>query len=874
LIFRKQILSHEKSEKKRNLLGVVMSAAEQPHSAHTLWVSGLPGQATIPELKALFEEAGSGPVRRSFFAGRKGKKDAANVAESNEKKTAFVNLAESDNAAKVVENLNGKKVKVGGSLCKIAVKFARRRVRGERDPTAAKGESKGTGVAKKKRSRGKDASMIDALVAEARDRDEKIFNAKADEAEGTHTKFLDSEGDDESSSDDSDGADEPAATAAAPEKEVKESPAAPSPAPPAEGSEEELRARLLARPDQLRRVIIRNLSFRCTEESLRKACAAFGSVENVELPKKADGKKLRGFAFVRFGKIAEAQEAVSKLNGQKLLGRVVAVDRALPKDTFSAVQAKKPADSATEAKKSGDQDATMADAPPAASSAPARKTGPGSDATDRCTLFLQNLPHDVTRHDIITALLPFIRAARAAMRREGVVDPDEAPEKSVRPPPVTHVFMTKDSLTGVGRGSAFAKLATTALTAATLVQLTGEGHNPLVISGRTATAQLAVDRETLPGGPRYEGPDSLQSATGGVGVSGGTDQFSATQRILESDRQKRMAAKHVQDKRNLYLANEGLITPQDATSMGLSEGDVEKRTAARKDKKLKLATPNFSVSRTRLSVRNLPKMTDEATLRRVFSRQAKVGLLAGLADDVHLKVDPTDAGTAEKRLVEYVDGEEGPTRKVCGWIEIVQVKLLRDASAIDSSSQRAQSKGIAFVEFNEHHAALAALRAVNNNPQLFGGKHKRPIVEFAIEDARKVHLHQQRMEKSRSQASARGELSEWGKAQRVTDARASADDRESRLAESKRQQEALRVSLAAEAAREEAGNKTRKPDARNEKKREKRKRKEEKLDTLVAEGAVANDEARPARRTDKRRRLEEEKEFNAKVDDYAKRLHG
>ena len=46
-------------------------------------------------------------------------------------------------------------------------------------------------------------------------------------------------------------------------------------------------------------------------------------------------------------------------------------------------------------------------------------------------------------------------------------------------------------------------------------------------------------------------------------------------------------------------------------------------------------------------------------------------------------------------------------------------------------------KGIGFVEFNTHEEAMTALRAMNNNPEVFS-KQKRPIVEFAVEDARAV----------------------------------------------------------------------------------------------------------------------------------------
>jgi nucleolar protein 4 len=54
----------------------------------------------------------------------------------------------------------------------------------------------------------------------------------------------------------------------------------------------------------------------------------------------------------------------------------------------------------------------------------------------------------------------------------------------------------------------------------------------------------------------------------------------------------------------------------------------------------------------------------------------------------------------------------------------------------------AQSKGFGFVEFKEHDDALKALHRVNNNASYFGPQ-QRPIVEFAVDDARKLNLRRQ-----------------------------------------------------------------------------------------------------------------------------------
>ncbi|XP_021834478.1 uncharacterized protein LOC110774246 [Prunus avium] len=49
------------------------------------------------------------------------------------------------------------------------------------------------------------------------------------------------------------------------------------------------------------------------------------------------------------------------------------------------------------------------------------------------------------------------------------------------------------------------------------------------------------------------------------------------------------------------------------------------------------------------------------------------------------------------------------------------------------------SHGAAFVEFTEHQHALVALRVLNNNPETLGPEH-RPIVEFALENVKKLNI--------------------------------------------------------------------------------------------------------------------------------------
>lgn len=153
-----------------------------------------------------------------------------------------------------------------------------------------------------------------------------------------------------------------------------------------------------------------------------------------------------------------------------------------------------------------------------------------------------------------------------------------------------------------------------------------------------------------------------------------------------------------EDKRNMYLAKEGVILPGSEAAKDLTRKDMAKRLKAHSEMKTKLANPNFFVSKTRLSVRNIPTQVDDKKLKGIFSR-----------------VTPRS---------------------------VVQVKILRATDRVDIKGV-GRSKGFAFIEFTTHEAALKALRALNNNPDIFGPR-KRLLVEFAVEDSRVIKLREAR----------------------------------------------------------------------------------------------------------------------------------
>lgn len=70
------------------------------------------------------------------------------------------------------------------------------------------------------------------------------------------------------------------------------------------------------------RLVVRNISFKATEEDLRKHFSQFGTVEEVKLLRKPDGR-LVGCGFVHFTHVPMANKALTATNKKPFLGRCI-----------------------------------------------------------------------------------------------------------------------------------------------------------------------------------------------------------------------------------------------------------------------------------------------------------------------------------------------------------------------------------------------------------------------------------------------------------------------------------------------------------------------------------------------------------------------
>uniref|UniRef100_A0A7N9AKY4 RNA-binding protein 28 n=1 Tax=Mastacembelus armatus TaxID=205130 RepID=A0A7N9AKY4_9TELE len=423
------------------------------------------------------------------------------------------------------------------------------------------------------------------------------------------------------------------------------------------------------------RLIIRNLSFKCSEDDLKQVFDKFGTVLEAKIALKPDGKK-RGFAFVGFKNVSQAAVALKAMNMKEIKGRQVAVDWAVPKDRFIATQHsstgnhqnseeqeedaeeevadnddgddndndnddKSSLDSNDEQDESQDDEEDEEEAPKKTS----KKLLP-SDVNEGKTIFIRlNLSFDTEEEGLEEVLLQYGELNYVKI----VLHPD----------------------TEHSKGCAFAQFKTIEAADRCIAAAQDKAENGGIrVDGRKLLIVAAVSRE-----------DAAKLKVNKVKVETGT--------------------------RNLYLAREGLIRAGTKAAEGVPEADMIKRTRFEEIKRAKLRDVNVFVSKIRLCVHNLPKSVDNKKLKAL--------------------------------CLQAVKGNKG--------VWITECRVMYDRKP-QKGQVMGQSLGYGFVQFQDHEHALSTLRYLNNNPDIFG-PHKRPIVEFSLEDSRKLKIKEMRQQKNK-----------------------------------------------------------------------------------------------------------------------------
>lgn len=78
-------------------------------------------------------------------------------------------------------------------------------------------------------------------------------------------------------------------------------------------------------------IFVANLDFEATEETVATEFQKHGSVIAVRLPTDQVTGRPKGYGYVQFGSVEEAQEVFGKMNGALVLGRPIRVDYSTPR---------------------------------------------------------------------------------------------------------------------------------------------------------------------------------------------------------------------------------------------------------------------------------------------------------------------------------------------------------------------------------------------------------------------------------------------------------------------------------------------------------------------------------------------------------------
>ncbi|KIK45750.1 hypothetical protein CY34DRAFT_801216 [Suillus luteus UH-Slu-Lm8-n1] len=172
------------------------------------------------------------------------------------------------------------------------------------------------------------------------------------------------------------------------------------------------------------------------------------------------------------------------------------------------------------------------------------------------------------------------------------------------------------------------------------------------------------------------------------------------------------------DKRNLYLLREGVILPNTPAASTIPPVELEKRTNSFTARRTMLRTnPSLYVSKTRLSVRQIPLFVTERTLKRLA-----LHALRTFKDEVKKKersdLTPEELEEITKESDEPGDSSTKSKKRSQGNKSkgVQQAKIVRQHERVDPVTGKGRSKGYGFIEMPRHADALRVLRWANNNP--------------------------------------------------------------------------------------------------------------------------------------------------------------
>ncbi|XP_053668328.1 RNA-binding protein 28 [Anopheles marshallii] len=346
-------------------------------------------------------------------------------------------------------------------------------------------------------------------------------------------------------------------------------------------SKNELRRRSRTYLHRQCRIIIRNLSYKITENMLRSEFERFGNLEEVNILKREDGK-LVGCAFLQFSQREESDRAIQEMDSHIFMGRKIEVHYAKDKADYSRIKKEKikeedavkiEDDDGVQIKEEEDDDDDDEDdededdytddddenedddidedvdeKPPKGLKSSIKKEKRHNEVEEEREVFVKNLPYEVDASELMEIMSQFGKVEKA--------------------------LINKERISGHSKGTAF------------------------VIFRRKDSAEISC-RQSL----------KLRVH----------DQYIEIMPALrKADIMNREKVKQAKDSRNLYLLKEGLIMAGSPAAKDVSKGDMAQRLRLEQRSNEMLKNFNRFVSRERLTIHNLPQSYTNEELRKMI----------------------------------------------------------------------------------------------------------------------------------------------------------------------------------------------------------------------------------------------------------------
>ncbi|KAJ2663265.1 RNA recognition motif-containing protein [Coemansia sp. RSA 1200] len=469
--------------------------------------------------------------------------------------------------------------------------------------------------------------------------------------------------------------------------------------------------------DKNARLIIRNLPFKLRENDLEHLFSECGTVLEVKLPRKFTGGPLRGFAFVQMGDYTSAERAVNKWDKHEMHGRTISVAFAIAKDRFKELEEtgeiEKPefendSDADVSMKSGNDDDEEDAGSDDGLEEKDEDSVDADDNEDDGDVEMVNSdgfedveSDDDDKAHDIVDEALQegctlFIRNLSFESDEDSLFDLFRPFGK------LRYCRVVYDHETGRSRGTGFvcfwnASDAVKCLDAAKKAQELSEKLSSVPSAKVSDQRNKSVLLQETPAG--FESTSQFVLDGRVLSVAKAVDREKATDLATEG-----LKTRKGKDKRSTYLLKEGVIFPDTPGAAMMAPADLEhhvKEYSVRKNQILK--NPNLYMSKTRLTVHNIPRSIDESDMRK-----------AAIAAIGKFKQEIKDKARQPLSKDEMEEGWDKLPR-------LVQVKVVRSKERVDSSTGKARSMGYGFIEFSTHAHALACLRYLNfrNSKQAF-----------------------------------------------------------------------------------------------------------------------------------------------------------